>query len=63
MKKDKSLEGRRVRLLHMEGERDMPKGLEGTISFIDDAGTIHVSWDNGRRLGLIDGTDTWELLP
>jgi len=28
---------------------------EGTILFIDDAGTINVRWDDGRTLGLIRG--------
>jgi uncharacterized protein DUF4314 len=28
-------------------------GTLGTVSMVDDAGTIHVDWDNGSRLGII----------
>ena len=30
---------------HMEGEKDMPSGLKGTVSFADDIGQIHVKWE------------------
>lgn len=28
-------------------------GTQGTVAFIDDLGTVHVKWDDGRRLGLV----------
>lgn len=31
----------------------LPPGLRGTVSMVDDAGTIHVDWDNGARLGVV----------
>lgn len=37
----------------------VPPGTKGTIDFIDDAGTLHVKWDNGSRLGLL-ADDEWE---
>lgn len=37
-------------------------GSEGTVACVDDAGTVHVDWDDGRTLGLIPGADTWEVL-
>jgi hypothetical protein len=40
----------------------LPPGLEGTVVARDDAGTVHVLWDNGARLGLIPGIDEWEEL-
>ncbi len=29
----------------------------GTLNFIDDLGTFHCNWDNGRTLGLVMGED------
>jgi len=39
-----------------------PAGTEGTVTFIDDAGTIHMRWDTGSSLGLISGEDEFEVL-
>lgn len=41
-------------------EQDMYKGLTGKVSFIDDAGQIHVKWQNGRGLVLIPGIDNFQ---
>lgn len=61
MKKD--LKGKRVRLISMEDEYTKLKaGDEGTVQFVDDAGTIHTKWDNGEHLGLIPGVDEYEFL-
>ena len=35
----------------------VPDGTLGTVQFVDDAGTIHVGWDNGSSLGLVPGED------
>lgn len=37
----------------------MPDGLKGKVDFVDDAGQIHVSWENGRSLALIPGADSF----
>ena len=37
-------------------------GEEGTVSFIDDLGTIHVDWDCGSRLGLIPREDSFAVI-
>lgn len=34
----------------------------GIISHVDDAGTIHVNWTNGSKLGLIPGIDFFEVM-
>jgi Domain of unknown function (DUF4314) len=34
-------------------------GTRGTVTSVDDLGTIHVAWDGGARLGLIPGVDHW----
>ncbi|SOC21991.1 uncharacterized protein DUF4314 [Ureibacillus xyleni] len=31
----------------------LPKGLQGTVSHVDDIGTVHVHWDNGSNLGAL----------
>lgn len=40
-------------------EAGMPSGLKGKVSFIDDAGQIHMDWENGRTLPLIPGVDSF----
>lgn len=37
-------------------------GTEGTVSSVDDIGTIHVNWNNGRCLGVILGEDVVEKI-
>ena len=51
--------GTKVVLDHMEDPyRDMPPGLCGTVTCVDDAGTIHVKWSNGSTLGIVYGEDS-----
>lgn len=54
--------GIRVRLIAMDDKQAPPKGTEGTVQFVDDAGTIHVQWDTGSSLGLVPGADEWEII-
>lgn len=42
----------KVRLIHMDGEPQMPKGLLGVVELVDDIGQIHVMWENGSSLSL-----------
>lgn len=37
----------------------MPDGLKGTVSYVDDAGQIHVNWENGRTLPVIPEIDSF----
>jgi len=47
--------GMRVELVEMDDPyRQMPPGLKGTVTGVDDAGTIHVNWDNGSSLGCVE---------
>lgn len=53
----------RVRLVSTDDPYTRLKpGDEGTIAFIDDAGTVHIDWDNGSTLSLVPGVDEWETL-
>lgn len=54
--------GARVRLISMDDVQAPPAGTEGTVQYVDDAGTIHVQWDTGGSLGLVPGADEWELV-
>lgn len=38
-------------------EKGMLKGLQGKVDYIDDAGQLHMHWNNGRSLALIPGVD------
>jgi hypothetical protein len=57
-------EGARVRMIRMDGTDPdpIPAGTEGTVEFIDDLGTVHVRWDNGRYLGMVPTVDRWRVL-
>jgi hypothetical protein len=54
--------GMRLELLCMNGEPQMPRGLRGTVKYVDDAGHIHCSWDNGSGLALVPGEDSFRTL-
>jgi hypothetical protein len=55
--------GRRVKCILMPDDPNpIEKGSVGTIDYIDDAGHIHVKWDNGRSLSLIPNVDFYEVL-
>lgn len=37
-------------------------GATGTVRRVDDAGTVHVQWDDGHRLGMVPDVDDLRLL-
>lgn len=37
-------------------------GSIGTVDHVDDAGTIHMYWENGSSLGLISGEDRFKII-
>ena len=55
--------GDRVRLVRCNDPYTRLKpGDEGTVSFIDDMGTVFVNWDSGSSLGLVRRAgDAWEV--
>lgn len=55
--------GKRVYLVNCTDEFTLLKnGDLGTVTFIDDTGTVFVDWDNGSKLGLIPGVDQWRII-
>ena len=55
--------GKRVRLSYTSDEyTELKPGDEGTVDYIDDAGTIFVKWDRGSVLGLIPGEDKFVVI-
>ena len=56
--------GTRIRLNSMEDPyAPIAPGTEGEVDFVDDIGTIHMKWDNGRSLGIVPGEDSFSVLP
>lgn len=55
--------GTRIVLDQMgEDPRPIPPGTKGTVLHVDDIGTVHCTFDNGRRLGLVPGEDSFHKL-
>jgi hypothetical protein len=64
MVKYKNLIGKRIELIRCTDQyATLPSGTQGVVTSVDDAGTIHVKWDNGVMLGLIyEAGDRWLVI-
>jgi hypothetical protein len=49
--------GCRVKLIKMDDIQAPPIGTKGTVTGVDDIGSIMVSWDNGSTLHIVYGED------
>ena len=50
--------GTRVMLIRMSDPyTNLRQGDRGTVTLVDDIGTIHVNWDCGSSLGVVFGED------
>ena len=54
--------GTMVRLIAMNDEQAPPVGTIGEIQFVDDAGSVHIHWQNGSSLAVIPDVDRIEIL-
>ncbi|QHQ63449.1 DUF4314 domain-containing protein [Anaerocolumna sedimenticola] len=57
--KDSYIPGTRVVLIEMNDPyTKLMTGDKGTVTGVDDIGTIHVKWDRGGSLGVVFGEDS-----
>lgn len=55
--------GTRLELLSMSDPYSpVPIGTQGEVTSVDDMGTLHMKWDNGRSLGLVVGEDSFKVI-
>ncbi len=55
--------GTRIKLDHMDDPYSpVPDGMTGTVTFVDDMGTLHMHWDNGRSLGVCPDVDRFHKI-
>lgn len=56
--------GDRIELITCTDEHTtLRPGARGTVTLVDDTGTVFAAWDNGSTLGLLPGIDTYRVLP
>lgn len=56
-------QGTRLQLVDMEDPYSpVPPGMRGTVQFVDDAGQVHMIWDNGRTLEIVPEVDQFRKL-
>ena len=60
--RERYTKGTRVELIRMEDPQAPPVGTKGTVTAVDDIGTIHVNWDTGSSLGIAYGEDQCRVL-
>ena len=61
--KDQYPPGTRIELDFMgDDPRPIAPGTKGTVRIVDDMGTVHCDFDNGRRLVLIPGEDSFHAI-
>ena len=61
--KDNYPPGTRIMLLQMgDDPRPIEPNTRGTVAVVDDMGTLHCNFDNGRQLGIVPGEDSFRRL-
>ncbi len=55
--------GTRIQIERMDDPyHPIEPGTKGTVDHVDDAGTLHCIFDNGRSLGVIPGEDCFHKI-
>ncbi|MGB4660133.1 MAG: DUF4314 domain-containing protein [Mobilitalea sp.] len=55
--------GTRIELIRMDDPyATIESGMKGTVESVDDIGTVHMKWDNGRTLGVVPGEDSFKVI-
>ena len=55
--------GTMIRLVQMRDDPfPVPGGTVGEVTYVDDGGNIHMRWQNGRSLSLIESVDVFEVI-
>ncbi len=55
--------GTRIELISMDDPHaPIESGMQGTVDIVDDVGTLHMKWDNGRTLGIVPGEDSFKVI-
>ncbi len=62
MLREKYPTGTMIRLILMNDEQSPPVGTVGEVQLVDDAGSVHVHWQNGSSLAIIPDVDVVEIL-
>ena len=61
--KNKYAKGTRIKLTKtMDDIQPILANQKGTVLFVDDIGTLHMKWDNGRGLGIVVDEDEFEMI-
>ena len=55
-------EGTRVELVYTSDTYAPPKGTQGTVTGVDDIGSLLVKWDNGSSLNVLYGEDIVRII-
>lgn len=56
-------EGTVLEMVEMVNDpRPIEKGTRGTVRYVDDMGTIHMAWQNGRTLGICPEVDKFKIV-
>ena len=61
--KKKYQKGTKIKLIHMEDPYKHPAdGSIGTVDHVDDAGSIHMTWECGSSLAILPDVDKFEVI-